>query len=414
MLRALVLTFLLAYLPLAHAGSPGCDVRTQGARGDGHTLDTAVIQAAIDRCSQHGGTVYFTPGTYLSAPLELKSHTYLHLDAGATLLGSPSFSDYPVSQAAPWHLVSLLHADHAIDIAITGKGTIDGNGGLWWERQRSDRAQHRKEQLRPMLIDLLHTQRIRIEGVTLQNSPQYNILATLCDHLTVRRVTILNPGRTAPNTDGIDPVSTSHVLIEHSIIDTGDDNIAIKSGLVERGDPNIPSTDITVRDCDLRNGHGLSIGSETAGGVQHVRVEHIRFTGTRQGVRIKSARGRGNDIGDFRFEHLVMSGVETPIQITPYYTGGADTDTAHPITAHTPRFHDFLIRDLEASGAKQAGILFGLPESPASNIRLAHIRIQAQRGLEVRNAQVQMHDVVITAQQGEAVIRGVGAKIDVR
>lgn len=410
-----VLIALLSVVPCARASAHVCDVRAMGAKGDGHTNDTAAIQAAIDRCSrgpQH--IVRFAPGTYLSGPLELKSHVHLQLEAGATLLGSPIFSDYPVAPDAPWHLVALLHATHAEDISIAGHGTIDGNGHLWWERQRNDRAHHVQEKLRPMLIDLLRSTHIRIEGVTIQNSPQYNVLATLCDGLIVSHVTILNPGHTAPNTDGIDPVSTRHVLIEHSTIDTGDDNIAIKSGLVERGDPNVPSTDITIRDCDLRNGHGLSIGSETAGGVGHVRVRNVRFSGTRQGVRIKSARGRGNNIGDFRFEHLTMQDVETPIQITPYYTGGAEGDTAHPLTEHTPRFHDILIRDLVAHGAKQAGIIFGLPESPAKQVRLDHVRIEANLGLEVRNAQVVMQHISIHVQQGESIIHGTGAMIDVR
>ena len=119
-------------------------------------------------------------------------------------------------------------------------------------------------------------------------------------------------------------------MIEHTTIDTGDDNVAIKSGLVERGDPNVPSTDIVIRDCTFRSGHGLSIGSETAGGVRNVTVERVTFHGTRQGIRIKSARGRGNDIGNFTYRDITMEGVETPIQITAYYTGVSRTIPVSP------------------------------------------------------------------------------------
>ena len=352
--------------------------------------------------------MHFPAGTYLSGPLDWKSHVRLQLDAGAKLQGSPDFADYPVRTDAPWRLVSLLHADKAEDISLTGEGTVDGNGQVWWTRQMADRTQHVHESARPMLFDLTRSKKILIEGVTIQNSPQYNIMAVLCDGLTVRRVKILNPGHTAPNTDGIDPISTSHVLIEHDLIDTGDDDVAIKSGLVERGDPNVPSTDITVRDCDLRNGHGLSIGSETAGGVTNVTVERVTFHGTRQGVRIKSARGRGNNIGNFVFRDITMTDVETPIQITTYYTGGMAGDTTQPVTEHTPRFHDFTIENLSATGAKQAGIIYGLPESPVKNVVLTNIHITAQKGLDMQYADVTATDLNITAASGEPIHQGPG------
>lgn len=409
-IRLLILASLLPAAGPAARAEKLCDVRHMGAFGDGKAMDTAAIQHAIDACSAAaGGTVHFAPGTYLSAPLDWKSHVRLQLDAGATLLGSPNPADYPVRTDASWRLVSLLHADHATDIALTGAGTVDGSGGGWWQRQIEGRKAHMKEGPRPMLIDLTHSHSILIEGVTIQNSPQYNILAVLCDGLTVRGVHILNPGHTAPNTDGIDPVSTSHVLIERSVIDTGDDDVAIKSGLVERGDPDVPSTDITIRDCDLRNGHGLSIGSETAAGVRRVTVERVTFNGTRQGIRIKSARGRGNNIGDFTFRDITMTNVETPIQITPYYTGGMQDDTAQALTAHTPRFHDFTIENLTASGAKYAAVLYGLPESPAKNIVLRHVHITAQQGADIRNAEVFADDFVVSAATGEPVHLGPGA-----
>lgn len=405
----LIVACMLA-LPAA-AAAKTCDVRVSGAKGDGSTKDTAAIQKALDACAG-GGTVQFAAGTYLSAPLEWKSGVTLHLDEGAVLLGSPDMEDYPVRADAPWRRVSLLHADHATNIALRGAGVVDGNGMVWWKQQEENRAKHIHEAKRPMLIDLTNSKKILIEGVTIRNSPQYNVLAVLCDGLTVRGVKILNPGRGAPNTDGVDPVSTSHVLIEKSTIDTGDDNVAIKSGLVERGDPNVPSTDIVIRDCEFRQGHGLSIGSETAGGVRNVRVERVTFAGTRQGVRIKSARGRGNDIGGFVFRDLKMTDVETPIQITMYYTGGMKDAVAAPMTEHTPRFHDFTIENLDAKGAKFAALIAGLPESPVKGLMLKHVHIEAQKGADVRYAEMTAEDFVVKAAEGEAIVKGPGVVME--
>ncbi|MFT4114555.1 glycoside hydrolase family 28 protein [Silvibacterium sp.] len=373
------------------------------------------MQKAIDSCAASGGgIVQFSAGTYLSAPLDWKSHVHLKLDAGATLLGSPDMSDYPVRADAPWRRISLLHADRATDIALTGGGTVDGNGQPWWTQQQADRHAGVAEKPRPMLFDLTHSTRIVIDGVTIQNSPQYNIMAVVCDGLTVRKVKILNPGRTAPNTDGIDPISTSHVLIEHDLIDTGDDNIAIKSGLVERGDPDVPSTDITIRDCDFRNGHGLSIGSETAGGVRNVRVERVTFRGTRQGIRIKSARGRGNDIGHFTFRDITLADVDVPIQITMYYTGGMKGDTAHSVTPHTPRFHDFTIENVTATGAKQAAEIYGLPESPIRNLVLRHVHLSGKTGADMQYAQIRASDFLVQAEAGQNIIKGPGVDLEMK
>lgn len=392
----------------ARAATPVCDAHAAGAKGDGQTLDTAALQAAIDKCAAlpSGGTVRLTAGTYLSAPLTLRSHITLRLDAGATLLGSPNMDDYPVRADATWRRVSLLHADDVTNLTIAGSGTIDGNGKVWWDAILSHPRGSGIPIIRPLLIDLTRSKQVLIEDVTIRNSPQYNITAFWCDGLTVRNVSILNPGTRAPNTDGIDPFSTSHVLIDHDTIDTGDDNVAIKSGLVERGDPDIPSTDITIRDCTFRAGHGLSIGSETAGGVRNVTVERVSFTGTRQGIRIKSARGRGNDIGNFSYRDITMTGVETPIQITDYYTGVVENDPGQAVTPHTPRFHDITIENVTATGAKNAAVIMGLPEAPIKNLVLKNINITAQNGLKAQNAQITESNVTITAATGDPATYG--------
>jgi len=375
----------------------------KGAIPDGKTKDTVALQAAIDKCSaQGGGEVELKPGTYLSGPLDLKSHVALRLYKGATLLGSPDVEDYPIRTDAPWRRVSLIHADKAEDIGILGEGTIDGQGQAWWTRQLT-RVKGSPEQPRPMLIDITNSKKILIEGVTITQSPQYNILVVNSDGLTVRNARIINPGVKAPNTDGIDPVSTSHVLIDHVFIDTGDDNVAIKSGLVERGDPNIPSTDITIRDCTFLHGHGLSIGSETAGGVRNVTVERVKFDGTTQGIRIKSARGRGNDIGNFIYRDITMDNVGTAIQITEYYTGFKGDEVAIPVTEHTPKFHDITIENVTIANAKVGLLAMGLPESPIKNLKLKNVKITAERGQIARYVEINEDHVSITSTGNPAI-----------
>jgi polygalacturonase len=389
-----------------------CDAKAMGAKGDGKTKDTTVLQKAIDACAAAGGgTVRLSGGTFVSAPLDLKSHVRLLVEKGTTLLGSPDMDDFPIRADAKWRRVSLIHADHAEDIGLAGDGTIDGNGKIWWDAKAAAKKGE-PEAPRPLLIDITNSKQILIEGLTIQNSPQYNILTYLCDGLTVRNVTILNPGRGAPNTDGIDPVSTSHVLIEHATIDTGDDNVAIKSGLVERGDPNVPSTDITIRDCTFKAGHGLSIGSETAGGVRNVTVERVSFHGTRQGIRIKSARGRGNDIGNFTYKDITMEDVETPIEITEYYTGMVKDDAGQPVTEHTPKLHDITIENVTATGAKRAGVTMGLPESPILGLTLKNVTISATNGMMMQYARIAESGLAITAATGEPITRGPGVTIN--
>jgi polygalacturonase len=400
-------------LMLAAGAAPAvaktCEVRAMGAKGDGTTKDTAAIQMAIDTCA--GGTVRFPAGTYVAAPLDLKSHVRLQLDKDAVLLGSPDMADYPIRTDATWRRVSLIHADHAEGITISGEGAIDGNGKIWWDAKAA-RRKGEPEDARPLLIDLTHSKTILIEGVTIRNSPQYNITTFLCDGLTVRNVTILNPGKGAPNTDGIDPFSTKNVLIEHTTIDTGDDNIAIKSGLVERGEPNVPSENVVIRDCTFRAGHGLSIGSETAGGVRNVTVERVSFTGTRQGIRIKSARGRGNDIGNFTYRDITMQDVETPIQITEYYTGAVKDDPGKPMEEHTPRFHDITIENMKATGAKFAAVMMGLPESPIKNLVLRHVSISATNGATLQYVDLTETDFNVVAAKGQAMMQGPGVEVN--
>jgi polygalacturonase len=225
---------------------------------------------------------------------------------------------------------------------------------------------------------------------------------------------IYAPEGLSHNTDGIDPFSSGHVTIDHVTIDTGDDNVAIKSGQPGSPGPDAPSHDIVITDCLFLHGHGLSIGSEVAGGVQNVRAERIHFKGTGTGVRIKSNRDRGNDISGLVYRDLVMEDVNTPILISEFYPKIPNSIESAPVTRLTPHFHDITIENLTATGAREAAVIIGLPESPIKNLRLNNVHINATKGAKLAYVDVTAKDFVVKAGQGEPIEIGDGVHGNVR
>jgi polygalacturonase len=408
-----LLAVLAVFVASAHAARV-CDVTTYGAKGDGVTKDTKAIQSAIDACAaKGGGTVRLATGTFLSGPIVLRSHITLEVGPGATLLGSQDKADYPeVQELRERALQPLVSAANAERIVIRGGGTIDGNGKPWWDAVYAHRAGGNfVAAMRPRLILFDHCRHILIENMTIQNSASWQVVPYYTDDFVIRDSKILAPAR-SPNTDGIDPFSSSHVTISHMTIDVGDDNVAIKSGQPGSPGPDSPSTDITITDCTFLHGHGMSMGSEIAGGVQRVRAARVHFKDTASGVRIKSNRDRGGDIGNFDFRDLTMEDVGTPILITEYYPRIPQHDTAQPVTRLTPHFHDIRISNLKATGAKEAGIIIGLPESPITSITLDHVEIAAQKGMTISDATVTAHGLSVTAATGDPFILLENAHID--
>ena len=382
----------------AAGGSKVFDVRQFGARGDGQTLDTVAIQTALDACGQAGGgTVTFSPGIYLSQPLTLRTKTTVLLDKGATLLASPVQLDF-LKAGSNWLAARsnsdfnpFISGENLNDIAITGKGTIDGNGKNWWGPAEEARIRKPGYVLpRPNLIVLNHCQNVRLAGVSLINSPKSHLVPTDCQAVAIEGVTVRAPAGAA-NTDGIDPINCRNVAITRCTIDTGDDDIAIKSGKKIAG-REFACENITVTDCVFRHGHGMSIGSETVGGVRHVVVNHCRFEDTDNGLRIKSSRGRGGTVEDIRYSNITMKNVHPAISIVGYYQYSTndkfpEDDHARPMTDTTPVFRDIIISNLKATSTKEAGLIVGLPESPVSNVVLENVRLAAETGLTIRNAQ---------------------------
>ena len=395
-----------------------CDARTYGAKADGATKDTKAIQAAVEDCaSAGGGTVRLNGGTFLTGPVVLKSNITLEIAKGAVLLGSPDRADYPMVTFARQQTVQpLVSAVNAENVTITGEGTIDGNGKVWWDYivGARDAGVLGNDHPRPFGVLFDHSSHVRMEGVTVQNSGMWQIVPYYTDDVVIRNVRILAPK--SPNTDAIDPFSSSNVVIDHVYSSTGDDNIAIKSGAINSPGPDAPSKNITITDCTFENGHGLSIGSEIAGGVQNVRAERIHFKGTDQGIRIKSGRDRGNDVSNLSFKDITMEDVKTAILITEYYPHPAPEGDvpAEPVGRLTPRFHDISIENVTATGSSSAGTIVGLPESPVLGLTMKNVHIAARTGLSIAYATVTLDDVVVTPATGEAMKIAPTAKVTIK
>ena len=406
------------------------NVLDYGALGDGQTLDSPAIQAAIDACRHAGGgTVYFPAGNYVTGSLFLRDKITLHIDAGATLLGSADENDYPVIRAR-WEGVEretyapVIAGSNLHHIAITGRGTINGRGAPWWAKHRAKTLKYP----RPRLISFENCANVLIEGVTLTNSPSWTINPVRCENVTVDKVTIVNPPD-SPNTDGINPDSCRNVHISNCHVDVGDDCVTIKSGTEAAGRENLsPCENITVTNCTMVHGHGgVVIGSEMSGSVRNVVISNCIFVGTDRGIRFKSRRGRGGIVEDIRVTNIVMQDVLCPFTMNLYYhigvKGNKDISDKrpHPVDEGTPRFRRIHFSHITARAAKYAAaFLYGLPEMPLEDVSFDDISISMspdapagepdmaddiepmqRAGFFVRHARrLRLRDVEITGQLG--------------
>ena len=366
------------------ADAPGrvYDVRQFGAAGSGGGFDTAAIQRALDTAgAAGGGTVRVPPGTYRIQPIHLRTHVTLQIDEGAVLRASDDPRDFERGGEPGEGMASLINAKRLTDVAITGGGIIDGSGARWWRDARPVFGGH-TDYNRPRLVNFAGCQRVTVEGVTLRNSPIFHLTLNNCENVTVRNVVISAPAD-SPNTDGIDPAGCRGVLITGCRIDVGDDDVAIKSF-----HPGVPCMNITVSNCTILHGHGVSIGSETLGGVSDVTVQHCTFEGTRYGFRIKSGRGRGGLVENIRASDIQMRDVDPAIDIMCYYPNPPMGDVPRPMAPDTPVYRHIHIENLTASCPREAGLIIGLPESPITDVTLTNVHISSGSSLVVRDAHV--------------------------
>lgn len=392
------------------------DVKSFGTVGDGKTPDTEAIQRALDACrKQGGGTVVFGKGTYLAGALFIKcGHIVLQFDEGAILKGSTDVNDYPqidtrFEGTERKYAAALINARDIRDITLTGTGTIDGSGSPWWAAYNGRRAGQTPEgyelHTRPRLICFYGCQDVLVEKLTLQNPAFWNLHFVYCQNVRAENLTIRAP-RGALSSDGIDIDSCQHVLIRNCDIACDDDCISVKSGRDADGlRVNIPSEYIVVRDCKLGPaGCMVSMGSETAGGIRHVLVENCTGTDARNGLRLKTAPGRGGIVEDITYRNITFTDMLYCIVINMKWGTAGWPNNQYPPEA-IPVFKDITIKDVTGSG-KCAGLLQGLEESPLKNIVFQNVKITAETGLRVHNADdVNLSGLALEVALGEAVIK---------
>uniref|UniRef100_A0A0E0KL62 Pectate lyase superfamily protein domain-containing protein n=1 Tax=Oryza punctata TaxID=4537 RepID=A0A0E0KL62_ORYPU len=335
-----------------------------GAVGDGVTLNTKAFQNAIfylNSFADKGGAQLFVPaGRWLTGSFSLISHLTLSLDKDAEIIGSPDSSDWPVIDPLPSY-------------GRGANGTIDGQGAIWWDWFRSNTLNY----TRPHLVELMYSTDVVISNLTFKNSPFWNIHPVYCSQVLVQHVTILAP-LNSPNTDGIDPDSSTNVCIDHCYVRNGDDVIVIKSGWDEYGISFArPSTNISISNItgETRGGAGIAFGSEMSGGISEVRAEGLRIVNSMHGIRIKTAPGRGGYVKNVYISNVTMHNVSMAIRITGNF--GEHPDEKYDRNA-LPMISNITIENVVGVNVGVAGILEGIEGDNFSSICLSNVSLSVQ------------------------------------
>jgi polygalacturonase len=376
-----------------------------GAVGDGRTLNTEAIQKTVDAASaEGGGTVVIPAGKYVTGPFRLASSINLHLAKDATLLISNDMANYPILTGRDSPMPVDMYADAITaydvhDIEISGEGTIDGQGDVWWDAFDADRRMTH----RPNMIRIVRCTRLLVRDVWLKDSPMFHLIPEDCTDVTIENIYISAPFD-SPNTDGID-FSGWNYLITGCTIDTGDDHIVAKPS-----SPRKPGNkNITIHNCTLLHGRGICIGSTTTSGTEDMTVSYCTFDGADYGIHIKSGRDRGGLVQRIRYENITMKNVQLPIYIQSYYASerrprDLRKDVARPITTTTPIYRDITIRNVTATDCPTAGRIQCLPEMPIVNLTLDNVHISSVRGMRIYHVQgMKCIDTSIAASAGNSV-----------
>lgn len=426
------------------------NIKDFGGVHDGLTKNTeAFAKAMIHLEKKGGGTLLVPRGIWLTGPIVFKSNVRLHLDAGALLLFSKDFNDYPIVETSfegldTWRCMSPIYAYEVENIAITGSGTIDGNGDAWrfvkkskmtgnqwkallakggvlnakgdiWFPSESslkgyeassnfnvpdlipvEEYESIRDFLRPVMVSIVKSKRVLLDGPTFQNSPAWNIHPLMSEDIIIRNLNVRNPWY-SQNGDGLDLESCKNVLIYNNTFDVGDDAICFKSGKNEDGRRRaMPTENVIVKNNIVYHGHGgFVIGSEMSGGVRNIHISQCTFMGTDVGLRFKSTRGRGGLVENIYISDINMINIPTDVINFNLFYGGnspileAEQDASReardermlPVTEQTPSFKNIYMRNIVATGSGVAANFQGLPEMNLQNVSLENSRLEAKKGI---------------------------------
>ncbi len=376
--------------------------------------NTQAFSDAISACSNTGGGVVFVPpGLWETGPILLKTNVNLHVAEGATLIFSGEFEDYlPVVliQRGGYFCYNYsppLYGNEIENVAITGKGTIDGNGAVWWPWKKNQSGMVELFQMgkagvpieervfgvpekgvRPPFVQFMRSENILIDGPKFTNGPSWMIHPVLCKNVIIRNIMIQSHG---PNNDGIDPDMCENVLIENCEIDAGDDNIAIKSGRDEEAwRIGKPSKNIIIRNCRSLSGHGgFVIGSEMSAGVMNVLVENCHFSTTDRGIRIKTKVGRGGIVENILIRNITMEKIKNEAILInmKYDSEPIERAMDYKSTARElPFVRGITIENLTCESAKKAISLIGLGEHTLEHVKIDNTEITAENGVLIEGS----------------------------
>lgn len=405
------------------------DIRNYGAQEGGSYKNTQAIKNAISAATDKGGGIVLIPkGKWLTGPIHLDNNINLYVAKDAELLFSQDFKDYlPVvfsrhEDVECYKYSAFIYANGKTNIAITGEGTLNGQGKPWWSFKIDKKASEQLlfemaskdipvgerifdgtdgKELRPAFFQPMNCKNVLVEGVTFLYGAFWTITPTYCENVIIRKVKIITWGDygDTPNGDGVNPSSSKNVLIEDCEFNTGDDCVAIKAGRDKDGiRVGRPSENIVIRNCTGLSGHGgIVIGSETSGGVRNIYAVNCQFKGTDRIVRIKTARGRGGIIENMWFKDLsgdeiLKEAIHLNMLYTPQGPAGKRLPI-QPISPTTPSIRNIHFENINFTQGKSYAIeLLGLPEMLIENISFKGIKANGSKGInlsDVKRIQIQ-------------------------
>jgi polygalacturonase len=376
------------------------DIKEFGAVGDGKTNDTLAIQQALDRCSVLGGGQVRVPaGDYLIGAITLHSNTTLHLDADASLLGSPNLADYPITQVR-WEghwvkgYIGLVSAIDATNIGLTGSGRIVGSPAIKGRVDAQSGMRH------PALLEFVNCSGLRVEDCVTEQNDMWSIHPVYCDNILFRNVTVRG------GADGIDVDSCRHVVIESCTFSTGDDCISLKSGRGAEGYAlHRPTEDVRIRNCTFADSHWacIGIGSETSGGIRNVHIDRCKCIAARTfAIYIKSRPGRGAFIEDIYVSDLDVSGAEQGFLRLNILNSGKQDDFAVPGQEGIPTIRNFNFNKIRVTDVPVLVDGVGIdPDKPLDGFSLTDITGTCGKGIFLANIKhAVLRNIEVTGYSG--------------